>query len=345
MEEDRELIAKKKAYLLTCGPLHVPPDFRPPFPLSRSTAGPGAGSSSLVLMFGRARVKKEITAEEAELSLKGEGPCYTIMRGDELFLDNVSIVPTLAHAPQQAFFNLDTACIYHCRFCTSPFLDKRLIKELDVDRVVAMIKGWADREDLKAVAFTAAVTKDPQTTVDKLARAVSRVREILPNIPIGVEPYVDRMEQIDQLKRAGADEIKLNIETYDREIFRKVCGEQDLDHILRAIEHAVEVFGRGKVTSNIIVGMGETDRNVLDGVEALARMGCIATIRPLRLNDLNRKAMIEVLGDLEKITPDRLLALAREHRAILERHGLSSYSLRTMCHECGCCDIVPFRDL
>ena len=345
MEEDRELTARKKAYLLTCGPLHVPSHFRPPFPLSRSTAGPGAGSTSLVLAFGKTRVKKAITSEEGDISLVGDGPRYTIMRGEERFIDDVRIVPTIAHAPEQAFFNLDTECIYHCKFCTSPFLDKRLTKQLDIDKVVAMIEGWAGREDLKAVAFTAAVTTDPQTTVDKLASAVSRVRAVLPDIPIGVEPYVDRMEQIDQLRRAGADEIKLNIETFDRDIFQKVCGEQDLDHILEAIEHAVEVFGRGKVTSNIIIGMGETDRNVLEGVEVLARMGCIATLRPLQLNDLNRGPMTDALGVLEEVTPERLLSLGRRHRAILERHGLTSYSLHTMCHECGCCDIVPFRDL
>jgi biotin synthase-related radical SAM superfamily protein len=181
--------------------------------------------------------------------------------------------------------------------------------------------------------------------VDKLAYVISKVREKLPDIPIGVEPYIDRLEQIEQLKRAGADEIKLNIETFDRGIFEKVCGEQDLDRIMGAIAYSVEVFGRGKVTSNIIVGMGESDQNVLDGVEALARMGCVATLRPLRLNELNRGPMTEALGELEPISPQRMLELAAGHRRILERHGLTSLTLHTMCHECGCCDIVPFRDI
>jgi len=345
VEEDRELIVRKKAILLTSGPVQVPPRFRSPFPLSRSTAGPGAGSTSLVLSFGRFRVKKAITTEPSEFRLVGDGPTYVLMRGEEMFLENVSIQPTIAHAPEQAFFNLDTQCIYHCRFCTSPALERKLTKGLDPDKVVAMVRGLSQREDLRAVAFTAAVVKDPQSTVDKLAYVISRVRELLPDIPIGVEPYIDTLEQIDQLKKAGADEIKLNIETFDREIFQKVCGELDLDHILEAITYAVEVFGRGKVTSNIIVGMGETDANVLQGVEELARRGCIATLRPLRLNDLNRRPMTEALGTLEELTPDRLLRLAREHRRILESYGLTSLTLHTMCHECGCCDIVPFRDL
>lgn len=345
MEADRELIARKKAILLAGGPIKVAADFRSPFPLSRSTAGPGAGSTSLVLAFAGTRLKKAITTGDAEFSLVGVGPRYNIMRGNELLVEGVEIRPTVAHAPEQAFYNLDTECIYHCKFCTSPALDKKTTKGLDPDKVVALILRSAERQDMKAVAITSAVVSDPQSTVDKLAYVITKVRDKLPDIPIGVEPYIDRLEQIDQLKNAGADEIKLNIETFDRDIFEKVCGEQDLDAILEAIAHAVKTFGRGRVTSNLIVGMGESDENVLDGVETLASMGCVATLRPLRLNDINRGPMTEALGDLEPITPDRMLSLARKHKAILERNGLSSYTLHTMCHECGCCDIVPFRDL
>jgi hypothetical protein len=345
VETDRRLTAEKKAILLSGGPLQVPPDFRSPFPVSRSTAGPGAGSTGIVLSFGHTRVKKAISAEPGEFKLVGKGPPYAIHRNGVPFLEDVEIRPTLAHAPEQAFYNLDTECIYNCKFCTSPRLDRRITKGLDPDKVVSLILQAAERPEMKAVALTSAVVRDPQSTVDRLAHVIARVREKLPTMPIGVEPYIDSLEQVDQLKRAGADEIKLNIETYDRELFQKVCGEQDFDWILTVIEHAGKVFGRGKVTSNIIVGMGESDQNVLDGVEALARLGCVATLRPLRLNDLNRGPMTEAVGTLEPLSPERLLRLAEGHKAILERFGLTSLTLHTMCHECKCCDIVPFRDL
>ena len=75
----------------------------------------------------------------------------------------------------------------------------------------------------------------------------------------------------------------MNVETFDPEIFQKVCGELDLDWIMEALEHAVKVFGRGKVTTNIIFGLGESDRSILEGVERLAGMGIVPTLRPLRL--------------------------------------------------------------
>jgi biotin synthase-related radical SAM superfamily protein len=156
---------------------------------------------------------------------------------------------------------------------------------------------------------------------------------------------VDSLDQIDRLKQAGANEFKLNLETFDQSIFQKVCGELDLDWIMKALAHAVKVFGIGKVSSNIIIGMGESDENVLAGVRALAEIGVVATLRPLRVNDLNRRSLEEALGRIEPISEERLLRLATEHKRILLDHGLTTLTFKTMCHSCTCCDIVPFRDI
>ncbi|NLI74104.1 MAG: radical SAM protein [Euryarchaeota archaeon] len=343
--EENYLVARRKAILLTGGAIKVSTDFRPPFPLSRSTAGPGAGTHSMVFCFDGTRVKKTISTHEGDFELVKSGDRYLIMHNNEILTNNVTFQPTIYHAPEQAFFNLSTNCIYSCKFCTSPRLDKRITKSLDSDRIVDMILTSYHRGGLKAVALTSAVESSPQKTVDRMIEIVKRVRKELPTMPIGVEPYVDCLEQIDSLREAGADEIKLNIETYDREIFDKVCGELDFDWILEAIAYAAKVFGHGKVTSNVILGMGETDEKLLEGIEALAMRGCVATLRPIRLNDMNREAMEEALGRPDPISPDRLLRLARSHKEILKRYDLDTRSINTMCHECGCCDVVPFRDL
>ena len=105
------------------------------------------------------------------------------------------------------------------------------------------------------------------------------------------------------------------------------------------------MFGRGKVTSNIIIGMGETDRNVLEGVSTLAGMGVVPTIRALKINPTNRPSLEGALGELTEVTPERLIHLTQEAKLILLAQGLSTMTYHTMCHECGCCDLVPFQDL
>ena len=346
MEMDESSAAMKKAIILSSGPIKISRDLRLPFRPSLSTAGPGAGSAAIVLGFEGVRVKKAITFEDQELELMSEGDHYILFRNGQKMIDKIEVRPTLFHAPEQAFFNLESKCIYDCKFCNTPRLGKDKTKNLDADKIVKMIVEAYERNELRCVSLTSAVAEVPQKTIDKMINIIEKVRERLGNdIPIGVEPYISSLDQIDMLRRAGADEIKLNIETFDRNIFEKVCGGQDLDHIFSSLEHAVNVFGRGKVTSNIIIGMGETDENVLAGLETLANMGVVPTLRSLRLNDLNIGPMTEAVGELAPVSAERMLHLVKEQKRILISHDLSTLSFRTMCHECTCCDLVPFRDL
>jgi len=346
MEVDVNSKAFKKATLITSDAIRVPKDFKPPFRLSRSTAGPGAGQPSIVLSFMGTRVKKPISWDEGELELVGEEPPYMILKDGETFLEEVEIQPVLYHAPEQAFFNLRQECIFDCKFCNSPRLEKDLTKDLDPDKVIDMVLEASTRPDFKGVAITSAIPDNPHKTVMRMAYVVSVLREKLDlSVPIGVEPYVDDLKDIYRLKMAGADEIKINIETFDREIFSKVCGKLDFDNIINAIKYAVCIFGREKVCSNIIYGLGETDENVIEGVEALARLGCVATLRALQIDDMNRDALEEALGPLEPVTPERMVKLAAEARDTFLIYGLTPEHFRTMCHKCTCCDIVPFKDI
>ena len=338
-------VAMKKAILITGGPLKIPKDLVLPFAPSRSTAGPGAGSTSIVIAFGGARCKKAINREEGEFELVPKEGGYRILRNGQPFLEDAEIKPTIAHAPEQAFYNLAQDCIYDCKFCASRKLDERITKNLSPERVVQLVMEASKKPGFKSVAFTSAVVESPEKTVERMLFVVREVRKLLPDVPIGVEPYLSRLDDIEELKAVGADEIKLNIETYDPERFAKVCGKLNYDFVLQALDHAVKVFGEGKVTTNLLVGLGESDENLLDGVRYFAERGIVATLRPLRINNFNREALTEALGPLVPVTPERIVDLATKAKAIMEENDITSKTYHTMCHECGCCDIVPFWDL
>jgi biotin synthase-related radical SAM superfamily protein len=338
-------LAMKKAILITGGQLKIPKDMVLPFTPSRSTAGPGAGSTSIVIAFEGARCKKGISRESGEFELVPKEGGYRMLRHGEPFLEDVQIRPTIAHAPEQAFFNLAQDCIYDCKFCASRKLDRRITKNLSPERVVQMAIEASKRQGLRSLAFTSAVVESPERTVEMMLYVVREVRKELPDVPIGVEPYVSKLSDVDELKAAGADEIKLNIETFDPERFAKVCGKLHYRFVLDALDHAVEVFGKGKVTTNLLVGLGESDDELLEGIRYFAERGIVATLRPLRINAFNRQPLTEALGPLEPVTAERIVDLAVRAKAIMEQNGITSKTYHTMCHECGCCDIVPFRDL
>lgn len=337
--------ARKKAELLAGGAVRIPSDFRLPFLASRSTAGPGAGSTAIVFAFGNTRAKKKISRDEGEFELVVDGGHVSIRRFGRPFIENVDLVPTLMHAPFQAFVNIDHSCIMDCRFCASPKLGQNITKDLTDDKIIGMVREASRRDDFRSVAFTSAVPESPAATIRRMAGLVRRTRELLPDTPIGVEPYATRPDEVELLRDAGADEIKLNIESFDRDIFEKVCPNRDYDLILHAINHSCEVFGKNRVCSNIIFGMGETDENILEGTRVLANMGAVATLRSLRRNEFNVKTLEEALGPLPTVTPDRMLRLAREQKKVFVEYGLSPLSFKTMCHACLSCDLVPFWDV
>ena len=338
-------IARKKALLLAGGPVKIPADFRLPFHASRSTAGPGAGSVSMVFSFGNTRAKKAVSRDAGDFELVEKDGRLAILEGGKSFIEDVELTPTLLHAPFQAFVNLDHECVLNCKFCASPRLEKSVTKDLTDAKIIESIMEASKRRDFKAVAFTSAVPETANITVTRMAGLVRAIRSRLPDAPIGVEPYVTRPDEVELLKDAGAEEIKLNIESFDPEIFEKVCPNRDYDSILHSINHACEVFGKNRVCSNIIFGLGETDDTVLEGVKVLANMGAVVTLRSLRLNRYNLAELEKALGRLDPVDAERMLRLAKGEKRILKEYGLTTLAFRTMCHSCLSCDIVPFWDV
>jgi biotin synthase-related radical SAM superfamily protein len=360
-------ITTKKAELINYGKLNIPKEITLPFYPSISTAGPGAGARAMVFSFSGTRVKLRIVRDGSAIySLKRrpgdivkkesieksdinraciEGKTYAILKNGELFLDEVSIEPTIMHAPCQAFINITSECIYDCAFCVTPTLDTDR-KKCTVERWIELILAHANNSNLKAVAITSGVAESPHNTVEDMVRVITAVRERLPELPIGVEPYVTLKTDIEALYDAGATEIKINLEAPTEELFNKVCPSMDYSGIFEALKHSVSVFGKSKVCSNLIIGLGETDDELLAAVERLAVIGVVATLRALRLNELNTPKLTAALGYTpEPVSVERLLSLAEKHRQILDKHQLFTQEFNTMCHQCKSCDIVPQKDI
>ncbi len=356
-----EEIAAKKTELINHGKINIPKGLALPFYPSRSTAGPGAGRQALVFSFYGTRVKLAIVRDgSARFSLKrnekmeigkdknricAQGKPYIILKNDEIFLYEVAIEPTIMHAPGQAFINLTSECIYDCSFCVTPKLDKKN-KPPTPGRWIELILAHAEKSGLESVAITSGVAISPHTTVLDMVKVITGVRKKLPEIPIGVEPYVTEKGDVDLLYQAGANEIKINLETPNKGIFEKICPGMDYAGIKKALSYSVSVFGCNKVCSNLIIGLGETDDELLAAVEDLAKAGIVVTLRAIRINELNKPKLKGALGLVPKpVAPERLLELAKKQKEILDRYKLSTTEFKTMCHRCRCCDIVPQQDL
>lgn len=87
------------------------------------------------------------------------------------------------------------------------------------------------------------------------------------------------LSTIENYKEAGYTTIAMNLEIWNKDIFRAICPGKEKrcggwDHWVKALEHAATVFGRGNVRSNIVAGIEPKD-SILEGVEHLASAGVI----------------------------------------------------------------------
>lgn len=338
-----EGLVRKKAELILGGDVRIPDGFRIPFRISKSTAGPGAGKRGVVFAFGGTRVKKGIvsTGGDFELVVKDDG--LSLNRDGALFIDDVTLEPVVFHAPGQAFFNMDNRCIFRCVYCKSPNLENG--SRVSGETMASMIRGLPDGADVGGIAITSGVFGSVEDTVKDMIDCVSVLRKEFPDLPIGVEPYVTDKSQIEAFRDAGVTEMKINVEAARRDVFDRACPGLDQDIILKMLEHSVSVFGRGKVSSNIIIGLGETDEDVEAMMEGLCKMGVVPGLRPLKAGPEELVRISDAVNAPAGVDAERMIRLAETQKRILMRHGLDISGFRTMCFACGCCDLVPFRDL
>jgi pyruvate-formate lyase-activating enzyme len=339
--------AMRKAQLLEAGYVYAPADLEFPGRIAHSTAGPDAGERAVVLdvdgLWVRVRLSDDPSREFA-LSRKGES--LELERHGESFAPGVRVVPNVMHAPGMAFVNVESGCAMDCKFCATPHLRRESRKRVRKEQWLQTLIEAAHREDVRSIGITAGVSGIPGKTVDDIVWIVSELRKVHPDIPVGVEPYVESVEEIRRIQAAGATELKLNLQTFDRDIFARVCPGWDFDRQLEMLRAAAGIFGKERVTANLLVGLGESDENVEAGLRFLFGIGVVPTVRALRWNDINREHLEEALGGpVPPVSAERLLRLAQmEHRMLMDA-GLSSLHYRTMCHACGACDMVPERDL
>ncbi|MBP2031254.1 biotin synthase-related radical SAM superfamily protein [Methanohalophilus levihalophilus] len=260
------------------------------------TAGPGAGSTAFFFKSDGHRVRLAVN-EGSPLSAVLDGNDIVIMKGGKEFVRG-ELEEELLHCPGQAFITMSEKCVFDCKFCPVPKLDGK-VKSLD--EVLELVEQAHSTGKLEAISITSGVESTPENEVKRALEVVRAVKKH--DVPIGVSVYPTPDSSV-VLKNAGADEIKYNVETMDRHLYPKVCPDQDLDEILNYLKEAVSIFGRNRVFSNFIIGLGESDETVEKGLEELVSMGVVPILRaggmhPLRMGEI----------DVERPTRDRLLRL------------------------------------
>ena len=260
---------------------------------------------------------------------------------NKIVTENLIFEEVIVHAPDQLFLGIYEYCKVGCKFCPCSIRQEKT--HYSLDSIYEDINN-AQGKSFSNVGITTSIPPhlSPDDVADEMIFIVKKIREKLGSqIPLGVSTKIPTKEKLILLKEAGADEIRLNIEIPNTELAMKMMPQKPLNDILESIKIACQVFGTGKVSSNIVIGLGESDDDVLCHIEILAKMGAIATLYPydpIEACDSDIKA-------LKRPTAERLLRLAIGHKKILDKHCLDTAGLLTMCPACAASHILPGRDL
>ncbi len=320
-----------KAKLLSIGSVDMDPailDW-----VTIATAGPGAGNLAFYFSTGGHRVRlsiKQSSPLKAEME-KGE----LIIRENGTEIIRGEIEEELIHCPDQAFITMCEKCVFDCKFCPVPKLEGRV---KSIDEMLFNIEEAYESGKLNAISITSGVEESAEKEVHRAEELIRKLREKYV-LPIGVSVYPTK-DSTRRLKDAGADELKYNVETMDSDVYKKVCGEQNIDDVLEALKEGVEIFGENKVCSNFIIGLGESDESAKRGIDKLVSMGVIPILRSANIHPLREGEVF-----IERPSAERLLMLNRYLKVKLDEQGLRADKFQTMCLPCAGCDINPHVDL
>lgn len=78
----------------------------------------------------------------------------------------------------------------------------------------------------------------------------------------------------------------------DPDLFRRFCPDLSLYTVLNALDTAVSIFGRNQVSSNFIIGLGESDETVRKGIKLLMNRCIIPILRPISPHPLRKDGKI-----------------------------------------------------
>jgi biotin synthase-related radical SAM superfamily protein len=294
---------------------------------ARSTAGPGAGGSgSVFFAMGTHRVKLALDPKSTiEIVHRGRGVAQLIHNGK---LIQGRLLVAGFHCPDQAFITVTGSCIFRCRYCQIPNLKGT---RKSIPEIMKMVESVKDK--VSAISITSGVLtsiEEEETYVLEVIRNLTGF-----GLPIGVSIY-PTPETPARLRALGVAEVKFNIEAATPELFEKMCPGLDYVMLLDVLEKSVRVFGKNRVFSNVIIGLGETDAEMEACIRTLTSRGVIPVLRPLN--------PVAELAGMPRPTAERLKRIFAIHSSIVMQAGLDPKLAKTMCTNCCGCDLVPGRD-
>ena len=229
-----------------------------------------------------------------------------------------------------------------CRFCTiEESLRAGATVAAKTPAQLAEVAEAAVRLDgVRQMVMTTGTTSGPDRGARHLVRCVRAVLEAVPGLPIQVqiEPPGD-LAVLTDLREAGATSIGIHVESLDDDVRRRwMPGKSTVPmaEYEAAWAEAVRVFGGNRVSTYLLIGLGEDPDDLVEGAGRLIDQGVYPFVVPMR-------PMLGTLARLDGATaPSAALVADVTGRvaALLRAAGMTGADQGAGCAACGACGLL-----
>jgi radical SAM protein (TIGR04043 family) len=229
-----------------------------------------------------------------------------------------------------------------CRFCSieeslragSTIAVKSPAQLAEVAEAAVRLDG------VRQVVLTTGTTAGPDRGARHLARCVRAILAAVPNLPIQVqiEPPKD-LAVLAELHSAGATSIGIHVESLDdavRAHWMPGKATVPLADYWRAWDEAVRVFGRNRVSTYLLIGLGDDPDELVAGAAELIEHGIYPFAVPMRPTQ----------GTLARLdgarAPDAELVgtITTRIARLLSAAGMTGADQEAGCAACGACGLL-----
>jgi radical SAM protein (TIGR04043 family) len=358
-----ELIAELQAY----GVCWVDPDGPG---LSRSGgAGPSDhkavtvhGQTIMVPIFthaaGRSPYSAEVTAGRATATLRRDGvpiAQLTFPRTPRFYACSTADgVPywkiARLHADDVVATTVLQTCVRYgrretsCQFCAigQSLASKSTIAEKLPEQLAEVVHAAVVLDRVKHVVLTTGTPHTDDRGAKVLSEAARAIRATVA-IPIQAqcEPPAD-LAWLDRMALAGVDTLGMHLEAVTEDVRRRIMpgkAEVPVTAYFRAFRHAVDVFGRGQVSTYILAGLGDSQDAILAACRELVAIGVYPFVVPF----------VPIGGtpleDEPPPAPAFLESVLTDLAHLLAAAGMRSDAIKAGCGRCGACSSLRAREV
>jgi radical SAM protein (TIGR04043 family) len=235
-------------------------------------------------------------------------------------------------------------CVYwgtreQCHFCSigTTLKNGRTIPVKTPERLAEVAEAAARLDGAKDVTLTTGSPNRHDRGAPYMARCAEAIRDSsgLP-VQVQIEPP-DDFSWFPHLKESGVEALGLHLEVWDEEVLARVApgkAAQGRAHYLAAWDAAVEVFGRGQVSTYFILGLGESVESVLEGCREAIDRGVYPFVVPLR------PAPGSIVAHQTPPATEYVQRVYEEVAPLLAEAQMMSQNARAGCVRCQACSAL-----